>query len=985
MKEQITHYLCQNNEKYLQYHTGSANSMVIEVQEYFESGSFITAEVCDFLVSVIAEVFNLTIHVYQKKPDGNVQVHNFSPDKPEKEVHLKFTHNNAAPGGNHYDCVVRTSFAKKEMILDQQKTNPVNEEPHIPPTLTATQNLDDVEVIDLTQEINTTGNTTGESSFGFEDAPAVKRGVCFPTYLYSEMEPIEVDRIPGEIDGTCWYRIKCSEKEYTEKTSDLRWFMMRTSSRTGLVGRRKVGSCQGSYICSNKNCSYLSTEGKPNEKLFDYLYKKKVCRSCGVFAEQKECNARKLIEFHQLKGICEVYHYGEHNCIPKEDKKGNDSYISEQIKKYPNLPPKALQVQCVKEKVSQGDIKGAQDIGRKLADRNRVRQLRSEMLSPDQNTDHHSMEAVAIFKEACDKSDPFHIFKMNDSRMNTLPDFVFKTSRLAAELGLLMDQENEEKNVLQQEDCYFDGAHSRCRGFISLALWLFHTSMRRLLKLACMEVRSEGSEQIGLFFKLWNEVLRMAGKKTSTYLFNPRKIMVDSAGSNYGGIRAIFGLEYMTNKVISCQWHFMHIMEQLAHKIADENQEEFLQLCHALCKKTTIPEYQLVATRLHQIAQKCPIITSKLNWWHVRRWHVFGAFRTGPTHSGVNLAEIGNAAWKTSGSNLTLLAAAKDDVTLFILQDEEIQGHRTSAIMVGGQGPNDLQRAALERQKQRAEARGLAEIVTSREALKLQLELESNPEYFIPGEKSTHKPPKTRQHGVEALPVAQPKPQRGRGRGRGQFRGRGRGRGRFSKLPSATDLARRILEAEQVMAQGELDSSTATTRSQSNIRSSQSEPQIEDETQIEDAAISDGQSQPQPQRTANRRLEPNPESYTPRRSTRGNNPPFVTMFLDRSRYKCIGCNKWINKKDYPHPRDLLFTLKAIRPFLNRKTQEWVHPEKNGYIHLEIKCLQMHDPTIELRQATITDDTFLKLSQQQLQFLAGNGILEHIVSNKEKSI
>ena len=80
----------------------------------------------------------------------------------------------------------------------------------------------DVEVIDLTQEINTTGNSTGESSFGFEDAPAVKKGVCFPTYLYSEMEPTEVDRLPGEIDGTCWYRIKCSEKEYTEKTSDLR-------------------------------------------------------------------------------------------------------------------------------------------------------------------------------------------------------------------------------------------------------------------------------------------------------------------------------------------------------------------------------------------------------------------------------------------------------------------------------------------------------------------------------------------------------------------------------------------------------------------------------------------------------------------------------------------------------------------------------------------------------------------------------------------
>ena len=53
----------------------------------------------------------------------------------------------------------------------------------------------------------------------------------------------------------------------------------------------------------------------------------------------------------------------------------------------------------------------------------------------------------------------------------------------------------------------------------------------------------------------------------------------------------------------------------------------------------------------------------------------------------------------------------------------------------------------LREKKQRAEAKGLAEIVTSREALKMQLEMESNPEYFIPGEKSSHKPPKA--HNME--------------------------------------------------------------------------------------------------------------------------------------------------------------------------------------------------------------------------------------------
>ena len=52
--------------------------------------------------------------------------------------------------------------------------------------------------------------------------------------------------------------------------------------------------------------------------------------------------------------------------------------------------------------------------------------------------------------------------------------------------------------------------------------------------------------------------LRVAGNKTSTYFFNPRNIMVDSAGSNYGGIRSVFGIDYMTHKVISCQWNFLN-------------------------------------------------------------------------------------------------------------------------------------------------------------------------------------------------------------------------------------------------------------------------------------------------------------------------------------------------------------------------------------------------------------------------------------------
>ena len=107
--------------------------------------------------------------------------------------------------------------------------------------------------------------------------------------------------------------------------------------------------------------------------------------------------------------------------------------------------------------------------------------------------------------------------------------------------------------------------------------------------------------------------------------------------------------------------------------------------------------------------------------------------------------------------------------------------------------------------------------------------------------------------------------------------------------------------------------------------------------------------------------------------------------MRKNRYKCLGCNSWINKEDFPHPRDILFTLKAIRPFIKPRTQQWVHPERDGYFHLDLKCLQLHDKQIEMRQATVTDDVFMRLSNQQLEYLNTVGIPRLITANKKKTI
>ena len=194
-----------------------------------------------------------------------------------------------------------------------------------------------------TQEVDTTGETD-------DDMPYMEKGVGFPIHLFSDMEPEEVDKVPGEINHKCWYRMKSTMKDYLEKSSDRRHFLMRTSSKKSLVGKRKTGYCQGSFVCENKKCSFLSTEGKKKDKMFNFLFKNRTCRACGMFASQTKCTAIKMIQINQLEGILDVYHLGEHTCTPKEDRKKNDDFILEQIQKFPNLPPKQLQVHCIKQK-----------------------------------------------------------------------------------------------------------------------------------------------------------------------------------------------------------------------------------------------------------------------------------------------------------------------------------------------------------------------------------------------------------------------------------------------------------------------------------------------------------------------------------------------------------------------------------------------------------------------------------------------------------
>ena len=120
--------------------------------------------------------------------------------------------------------------------------------------------------------------------------------------------------LPQNIDGNKYYKVKCSIKNYSKKTSDRTWFYLRTSSKTGLRGIRKVGTCKGSWQCVNTSCSFLKTEKKPNTWHFDYRGGSHACYSCGTYAQQVPCTARKLVQIAYGSEYAEVFHIGKHNC-----------------------------------------------------------------------------------------------------------------------------------------------------------------------------------------------------------------------------------------------------------------------------------------------------------------------------------------------------------------------------------------------------------------------------------------------------------------------------------------------------------------------------------------------------------------------------------------------------------------------------------------------------------------------------------------------
>ena len=462
---------------------------------------------------------------------------------------------------------------------------------------------------------------------------------------WDDVDREQVDKLPEGINGLRVFVMKGlqNKKKTSEVLKDGRRWKKNCPTRWHGHPRTRYADCKGSYLCRNEKCPYKLQYGVINKTQFE---KKKdgrmVCKGCGLAGGFLECPARRYISYG--KRSVTVYHCGEHTCPVIKGTGKNAQHIEQLVRDNPNIKPSEIQSACVLSAFRQElDWNEVEKRVESTLDRNWIANTKKKF-KKEMEPVGHDFEAVAVFKEYCDKRDKFFIYKLNDRRGNPdLPSFVFKTSETKARMAIHMNRGGD--HFLSEEFCFFDGKRKRCRGFVTLTASVYHPLLRKQITLAIMESESENTVNVTLFWTLFNEVITKVSKN-QVVKFDPVGWCTDMAGANLAGIANVFG-EESKNRIKSCEFHFKEHRNRMSRKLDPESSDVFRNLCNRLLQSETTDAYDKVKSEMDSFiaeTKERAYLKSWLAWWHDRRGFIFRAFAPSASPQ-MNQAEVVHAGW----------------------------------------------------------------------------------------------------------------------------------------------------------------------------------------------------------------------------------------------------------------------------------------------------------------------------------------------------
>lgn len=314
--------------------------------------------------------------------------------------------------------------------------------------------------------------------------------------IWEGVQPEVVQRLPRNISGTKIFKVTYQEgTNPMEATNDGRpWGRYVPSTQMGFSGTRRLAKCSGTLKCPNRHCSYLKEFGKANVTQFTSNGQNRTCMHCDKNVERIPCAARKIWEIPRNINTVTVYHFGEHTCTVKHEKKQRKHLqkLKDRFAETPKVTPMQMAFQSVIGTIErEGTWEEIEEVAEEFCDFNAIRNAKKSA-AKHKRPHGHSFEAVSILKKKTDMKNPFLIYKANDGSLNGNPRYVFKSSNLRAKMALNMNRHGD--HVLSNEYCHFDGKHDRCKNFVTITTSVYHPVLRRMVKLAIMECSTENEE-----------------------------------------------------------------------------------------------------------------------------------------------------------------------------------------------------------------------------------------------------------------------------------------------------------------------------------------------------------------------------------------------------------------------------------------------------------------------------------------------------------
>ena len=454
--DQIVDELYENAQRYAPFYQGTKKEMIKKAELYSQDASKVyTDEIVDVIVCVTANVVGYNLAIFQNIGGQAIIIFTQCIDKNTSDTsYLKYDYCLGFDGANHYSAIV---MKKPSSAPPSQPTSPPPSQPTSPPPSQPTspppshptspppsqptspppskqprelqeqssENEEPLNIEDIQNQIENLQNKHKKN-------PNKKRKRNqINMQNFENVQVNTVDELPWEIDGLQIYKKQSTMDFWWDETKDGRWWKVSDSSCSGLNGERKFLTCRGSYVCNNSTCSKLTSEGVKNRNHFIQAkgggY---TCHSCGYYVQKECCGVVKILEFDIDTNYITAYHYGNHICWPKPNKKQQLQYAEDAtLNRDLHKTPRELKIDLIGYYLARDQIEKAVEVADKMSDNRVIEKLRYLTKGGGQKllrkTDVDSFTNIKTLKETTDKKDKFYIYKLNCKSVSGEPSYVF--------------------------------------------------------------------------------------------------------------------------------------------------------------------------------------------------------------------------------------------------------------------------------------------------------------------------------------------------------------------------------------------------------------------------------------------------------------------------------------------------------------------------------------------------------------------------------